>query len=307
MALFFMYIFLLFPILYLIYLLPKINKNRSSRLAPPGPLGLPFIGNLHQIDSSSLHTSLWNLSKSYGPILFLRFGFIPSIVVSSASLAKEVLKTQDVIFCSRPSSVSQRKFSYNGLDMVFSPYNDYWRDMRKIVAIHLLSSKRVQSSRYIREEEVLHAMKKIHNLSLSSKHINLTEIMINVTSTIVMRVGFGKRYEDGHERREIVRLIGELQAMITDFFVADLWPGLPFASLIDRLTGKTDRLEKCFQDLDSFYQRLIDEHLVNDENTNSHDQEDQDIIDILIQLKKDQVSNPIELTNNHIKAMLTGF
>ncbi|GKD46018.1 cytochrome P450 71A1-like protein, partial [Tanacetum coccineum] len=85
----------------------------------------------------------------------------------------------------------------------------------------------------------------------------------------------------------------------------DLWPGLPFAGLIDRLSGKTDRLEKCFQGLDSFYQSLIDEHLVNDESTNSHDQENQDIIDILIQLKKDKVSNPIELTNNHIKAMLT--
>ncbi|PWA33878.1 cytochrome P450 [Artemisia annua] len=148
-------------------------------------------------------------------------------------------------------------------------------------------------------------MKKIHKLALSSKHINLIEIMIYVTSTIVMRVGFGKRYEDGHERREIVRLLGNLQSLITDFFVADLWPGLPFGSLIDRLTGKTDWLEKYFQDLGSFYQRLIDECLVNDENTNSHDQEDQDIIDILIQLKKDHVSNPIELTNNHIKAMLT--
>nr|GFA75164.1 cytochrome P450 71A1-like [Tanacetum cinerariifolium] len=154
------------------------------------------------------------------------------------------------------------------------------------------------------KDEVALAMKKVHKLALSSKHINLTELMMNVTSTIVMRVGFGKRYEDGHERREIVRLLGELQSMITDFFVADLWPGLPFASFIDRLTGKTNRLEKCFQDLDSFYQSLIDERL-SAQNAKSHNQEDQDIMDILLQLKKDQVSNPIELTNNHIKAMLT--
>ncbi|GKA49103.1 cytochrome P450 71A1-like protein [Tanacetum coccineum] len=146
--------------------------------------------------------------------------------------------------------------------------------MRKIFTIHLLSSKRVQSSRYIREDEVSLAMKKIHKLALSSKHINLTELMMNVTSTIVMRVGFGKTYEE-------------------DMNEGEHW-----------LTGKTDRLEKCFQDLDSFYQSLIDERL-NAQNANSHDQEDQDIMDILLQLKKDQVSNPIELTNNHIKAMLT--
>ncbi|GJV85780.1 cytochrome P450 71A1-like protein [Tanacetum coccineum] len=102
---------------------------------------------------------------------------------------------------------------------------------------------------------------------------------------------------------EILRLIDELQSLITNFFVEDLWPGLPFASLIDKLTGKIDRLEKCFQDLDSFYQELIDERL-NTQNVKSCE-EDQDILDILIQLKKEQLLNSTEFTNNHIKAMLT--
>ncbi|PWA45353.1 cytochrome P450 [Artemisia annua] len=302
MALLFLYIFLLFPILSLLYIVPKIIKNKS-RINPPGPLGLPFIGNLHQIDSSSIHTSLWNLSRSYGPIVYLSFGFVSCIVVSSASLAKEVLKTQDLIFCSRPSMVAQRKLLYNCIDVVFSSYNEYWRDMRKIFTIHLSSPKRVLASRYIREDEISHAMKKINGLALSSENVNLSAIMKNVTSTIVMRVGFGKRYEDGHERREILRLIDELQSMITNFFVEDLWPGLPFAGLIDKLTGKIDRLEKCFQDLDSFYQELIDERL-NAQNAKSCE-EDQDILDILIQLKKEQLLNSTEFTNNHIKAMLT--
>lgn len=118
-----------------------------------------------------------------------------------------------------------------------------------------------------------------------------------------MRVGFGKRYEDGHERRRIVRLLEELQAMVTNFFVSDLWPGLPFVGLIDSLTGKKERLEKCFQDLDSFYQELIDERL-DPQNLKSH-KEHEDIIDILIQLKKDQVVSPVKLTDDHIKAILT--
>ncbi|KAJ9567573.1 hypothetical protein OSB04_003539 [Centaurea solstitialis] len=144
-------------------------------------------------------------------------------------------------------------------------------------------------------------MKKIHELALSSKQVNLSEITKNVTLAIIMRVGFGKRYEDGVEWKRVSRLIGELQATITTFFIVDLWPGLPFADLIDKLTGKMDRLEKCFHDLDSFYQELIDEHL---DPRNSKANEDHDIIDILIQLKKDQVLKPFELTSDHIKAML---
>nr|XP_043618347.1 cytochrome P450 83B1-like [Erigeron canadensis] len=286
------------PLIFLIYFLPKFIKNESSNCNPPGPRALPIIGNLHQIDQLNLHTSLWNLSKSYGPIVSLRFGSIPAIVVSSASLAKEVMKTQDLIFCDRPSLIGQQKVSYNGMELIFSPYNDFWKGMRKIFMIHLLGPKRVQSFRSIREDEVSNSMKKIHELALLSKQVNLSEIMKSVTSTIMMRVGFGKRYQVGHERKEILQLLLEVQAMMADFFVADLWPSLPFAGLIDRLLGKTDRLEKCFQYFDVLYQELIDEHL-NSQIAKSHDEED--FIDILLRLKKDQL---FDLTYDHIKGMI---
>ncbi|KAI7743665.1 hypothetical protein M8C21_031033 [Ambrosia artemisiifolia] len=285
-------------LLSLIYLLPKIIPNKS-RPKPPGPLGLPLIGNLHQIDQSRLHTSLWNLSKSYGPIISLKFGFIPVVVVSSASLAKEVLKTQDIIFCSRPSLVGQQKVSYNGLEVIFSPYNDYWKEMRKIFMIHLLGPKRVQSFRHIREDEVMSAMKKIHELALSSKVVNLSEMMKSVASTIMMRVGFGTRYQDGDESVEVIRRLTEVQAIMADFFVSDLWPGLPFVGLVDRLSGKMKKLDKCFRYFDLFYQGLIDEHL-KQENRKLQEGEE-DFIDILLRLKRDQLFN---LTYDHIKAML---
>ncbi|PWA59405.1 cytochrome P450 71A9 [Artemisia annua] len=286
MALLFLFLLMSLPLLSLLYLFPKFIKNKSQ-FDPPGPRGLPFIGNLHQIDQSHLHTYLWNLSKSYGPVLSLQFGFIPAITVSSASLAKEVLKTQDIIFCSRPTLFGQQKISYNGLEVIFSPYNEYYREMRKIFMVHLLGPKRVQSYRYIREEEVSSAMKTIFGLALTSKQVNLSEITKSVASTIVMRVGFGKRYQDGHERKEVLRLLLEVQAMMANFFVSDLWPGLPFAGLADRLLGKTDRLERCFQYFDLFYQKLIDEHINRNDKT-SHEEEE-DFIDILLRLKKDQL------------------
>ncbi|KAJ0754875.1 putative cytochrome P450 [Helianthus annuus] len=297
--------FLLVSLLFLsfIYLLPKIVKTKSKTSRPPGPRGLPFIGNMHQIDNSSLHTSLWKLSKSYGPIVSLNLGFIPAIVVSSASLAKEILKTQDLTFCSRPLLHGIKKIGYNGHDVALSPYNRNWKEMRKIFSVYLFSPKRIQSSRYIREDEVSRAMKKIHGLALSSNHVNLSVISHIVMSTIVTRVGFGKRYEDGDKSKEILRLLHELQATITNYFLSDLWPGSKLAGLIDRMMGKFYRLEKCFKDLDSFYQELIDEHL-HPQNPKSNEGE-HDLIDILLQLKKDHVLDPFELTNDHIKAIIT--
>nr|ADO16182.1 cytochrome P450 mono-oxygenase [Artemisia annua] len=297
------------PILYLLYqLTPKIIKNKSKSnvhgqfRSPPGPHGMPFIGNLHQIDKSNFHISLWSLSKSYGPVVSLNLGFIPAIVVSSASVAKEILKTQDLTFCSRPSFHGLQRVSYNGLDVALSPYNKNWKEMRRIFTVYLFSPKRLQSSRFIREDEVSLAMEKIHGLALSSKHVNLSEIAHIVMSNMVTRIGFGKRYEDGYESKEILRLLHELQATLTNYFISDLWPDFPLVGLIDRLLGKFYRLEKCLQGLDSFT-KLIDEHL--DAEYSKPNEEHEDLIDILLQLRNGQLSDSFELTNDHMKAMLT--
>ncbi|KAK9054392.1 hypothetical protein SSX86_025470 [Deinandra increscens subsp. villosa] len=290
------YLFLFsLTLFYFLYILPKFIKNKSKS-SPPGPPGLPFIGNLHQLDPSTLPASLRNLAKPYGPIVSLRFGFNSVIVISSPSLAKEVLKTQDLLFCDRPLSFTgERKMSYDGIDIAFSPYGEQWKKMRKIFNHHLFSPKRVQSLSYIREDEIESTMKEMHDLALSSKMINLSEMMKNVTTNIMLRVNFGKRYQ------EVFGPLDAIQACLVDRHFSDIWPGLPFSGLVDQLLGKTNQLEKCFQDLDSFYQKQIDEHLNNQKHKRANEQEEDDVIDILLQLAKDEL---FSLTHEEMRAML---
>ncbi|KAD2805910.1 hypothetical protein R6Q59_029076 [Mikania micrantha] len=296
------YLFLLLlPIISFLHLLPKIIKRKQSFNRPPGPHGLPFIGNLHQIDQSSLHTSLWNLTKPYGPIVSLRFGFNSAVVISSASLAKEILQTQDLVFCDRPLFTSQRKMTYNGIDIAFSSYNQNWRDMRKIFSLHLFSPRRVQSFRFIREDEVSSAMKTLHDRALSSEKINLIELMKNLMNNVMLRVCFGERYQDVCQKSKVLGLIDEVQEHLVYLCVSDIWPGLPFGGLVDRLMGKMSRLKKCSQDLDSFFQQLIDEHMIINKQKHDSYKEFEDVIDVLLQLAKDKFFN---LTHEHIKAML---
>ncbi|KAL5076457.1 hypothetical protein RYX36_015441 [Vicia faba] len=80
------------------------SRKRKSNL-PPGPLTIPFIGNLHQLGTMP-HISLQSLAHKYGPIIFLQLGQIPTVVVSSARLAKEILKTHDLALASRPQLFS---------------------------------------------------------------------------------------------------------------------------------------------------------------------------------------------------------
>ncbi|CDP19791.1 unnamed protein product [Coffea canephora] len=199
------------PIIYLI-LLQKKGKKSSTKSHPPlpAPPGIPIIGNMHQFDSSAPHIYLWELSRKYGPLMSLKHGCLPVLVVSSARMAEEVMKNHDLIFCSRPPMLGQRKLSYNGQDIGLAPYTNQWRELRKICVLHLLSSKRVQSFRPIREDEVYRMIQKISRESASSQVTDLTHTLLSLTCTMICRIGFGKRYdEEGQERKRFHFLIHE--------------------------------------------------------------------------------------------------
>ncbi|GAY69069.1 hypothetical protein CUMW_269170 [Citrus unshiu] len=121
-------------------------KNTRAKL-PPGPPGLPLIGNLHQLDATNLAFCFWKLSKQYGPIFSLRLGFRPTIVISSAKLAKEAFKTHDLQFSSRPALSGTQKLSYNFLGLTLTPHYNSWREMKKKFVTHILSANRTEQFR----------------------------------------------------------------------------------------------------------------------------------------------------------------
>nr|KJB73273.1 hypothetical protein B456_011G225100 [Gossypium raimondii] len=175
------------------------------------------------LDNSLLpHIFLWKLSQNYGPLMSLRFGFKPTLVVSSAKMAEAVLKTHDLDFCSRPSLRDAMRLSYNALDLSFSPYTDYLKEMRKLCVVHLFS--RVQKYRPIREDEVGRLIVKISQLSVDSKPVNLSEAMMCLSSSIICRIGFGKRYDDAAERSRFHELLKETEAMLLCFSFSDYFP-----------------------------------------------------------------------------------
>ncbi|CAL0306177.1 unnamed protein product [Lupinus luteus] len=284
------------PLLLLLF----FQKPRSIKYPcpPPGPRGLPIIGNLHQLNNSSiLHVQLWQLAKKYGPLFSLQLGLRPAIVVSSPKLAKEVLKNHGLVFSGRPSLYGQQKLSYNGSEIVFSPYSDYWREMRKVCVVNIFSSKRVSSFSSIRHYEVKQMMKKISSHASSSTVTNLSELLISLSSNIICRIAFGRKYEDeGTEKSRFHEMLNEVQAMLGTIFVSDY---IPFMGWIDKLIGLHARLDRIYKEMDKFFQQVIDEHM----DQNREHAHDEDIVDVLLQLKK-QRSFSTELTYDHIKAVL---
>ncbi|GLJ34166.1 hypothetical protein SUGI_0686840 [Cryptomeria japonica] len=126
---------------FLVLVWVSYSLKKNSKL-PPGPTPWPIIGNLHHLGRLP-HRNLYEQSKKYGPVMFLRFGSLPCVVVSSSEMAKEFLKTHDLVFANRPCSAAGEHIAYNYKNLGMSSYGPYWRHVRKICVMELLSAKRI--------------------------------------------------------------------------------------------------------------------------------------------------------------------
>lgn len=122
-----------------------LRRQRSNLHLPPGPRALPVIGNLHQL-SVDIHRDFENLGKKYGPLMYLRMGAVPVVVVQNAAMAAEVLKTHDEVFANRPQDLTVvRKLASGGDDLGFASVGPQWRYLKKVLVSELVFPKRLTS------------------------------------------------------------------------------------------------------------------------------------------------------------------
>ncbi|CAN0899529.1 Cytochrome P450 71D8 [Linum grandiflorum] len=276
------------------------SKSAASNL-PPGPWKLPVIGNLHQlIGGQQPHRRLNDLAQKYGPdVMRMQFGEISNIVISSPEAAKQVMKTHDLAFASRPFLLAPH-ILYDGCkDVGFAPYGEYWRQMRKICVIELLSNKRVLSFRGIREDEV---SKLVDNLSSipRGEPVDLTRMVARVSSSVTSRAAFGKA-QDLTDAFLIVT--DNISDVLAGFKISDLFPSLNFLA---NFTGFKSTLQKMHKASHSILDCIIDEHKSKRSaatRNKDDDVEKEDLIDVFLGLQENHNIIGVPITNQVIKAV----
>ncbi|KAG8502825.1 hypothetical protein CXB51_000470 [Gossypium anomalum] len=251
-------------LLMLVRLKKRLRSNKTLNL-PPGPWKLPVIGSLHHLAAGPLpHQTLRDMAKRYGSLMHLQLGELPTIVVSCPQTAAEVMRTHDIIFASRPSLLTSTILTYNATDVAFAPYGDYWRQLRKICVLEMLSLKRVQSFTPIREEELSKLIRAIS--SKAGSPINLSQMLYFLTFEIVLKTAF------------------------------DLFPSLKF---LEYLTGLRPKLERLHQKLDKIFASVINEHKAS----KGVESEADDLVYVLLNLQENG-DLEFPLTTDNIKAVI---
>nr|AEV93477.1 ferulate 5-hydroxylase [Caragana korshinskii] len=302
------------PLLIIPLILLLLIRLASSRIFrrrapyPPGPKGLPIIGNMNMMDKLT-HRGLANLAKQYGGVLHLRMGFIHMVAISNAETARQVLQLQDNIFSNRPATIAISYLTYNRADMAFAHYGPFWRQMRKLCVMKLFSRKRAESWQSVRDEVDTVVSAVNDNVG---KPVNVGELVFNLTKDVIYRAAFGSCSKEGQD--EFISILQEFSKLFGAFNIADF---VPYLGWIDP-QGLNARLVKARGALDGFIDKIIDEHVEKRRNRGGGGGggggEDSDMVDELLAFysddeaklnsESDDLQNSIKLTRDNIKAII---
>ncbi|AEE78400.1 cytochrome P450-like protein [Arabidopsis thaliana] len=274
-------------IIFITILFFKKQKRGKKSNTPRSPPRLPLIGNLHQLGHHP-HRSLCSLSHRYGPLMLLHLGRVPVLVVSSADVARDILKTHDRVFASRPRSKLFEKLFYDGRDVAFAPYGEYWRQIKSVCVLRLLSNKMVTSFRNVRQEEISLMMEKIQKSS--SLQVNVSELLGSLTNDVISRIALGRKYSGETDSKELMK---RLMMLMGEFSVGTY---VPWLGWIDWISGLDGQLNKTGNDLDEFLEKVVQDHVDGDGQRT-------DFVDVLLRIQREK-SIGFEIDRLCIKAIV---
>ncbi|KAM0920659.1 hypothetical protein ACQ4PT_007370 [Festuca glaucescens] len=248
---------LLATILIVPLLIVKLRLGNHSKNPPPGPWQLPVIGSLHHLVGALPHHAMRDLARRHGRLMLLRLGEIHVVVASSASATREVLKTHDAIFATRPktSTTNTVKRIRGGMGIAMAPQGEHWQQVRKLCVNELLSARQVRSFHGTREAEAGRLVASVALASSSqSKPVNFGSHLATYLHDVVVRAVVGDRITD---REAFLACLDDSMTAAAGLSLTDLFPS---SRLARAFCGRTRRLEAAYQPMRHVLDGVIKEH-----------------------------------------------
>ncbi|KAM7494176.1 hypothetical protein LguiB_028785 [Lonicera macranthoides] len=201
----------------------------KRRKLPPGPIGLPIVGNLFDIGPKP-HESLAKLAEKHGPLMTVCLGSITNIIASSAEMAREILQKNDEACSGRFVPDAVTALHDYSLAVVWMSTGQRWRMIRRALNIYLTNRQKLDTLGELRHKAV-HEM--VVHLKLASKRkeavdigkLTFTTALNQMSNTLVSKnvAGFDSQ-EDGV--KGFLNAVKTIMVVAGKFNIADIFPVL---------------------------------------------------------------------------------
>lgn len=235
------------------YNTPSALKDRRRRHLPPGPRGLPFVGNLFDLsDSEAVRKKAQAWFRTYGDVFYTKIGGTDYIWLSSPKVVKDLLDKKSSVYSSRSPAPFAQDVASGGKRQLFMQYGPEWRLLRK-TSHSLLNMQSAIKYQPIQDYESKQLM-----LDLLQDPDNFYEHNRRYSSSVIMYVTYGYRLPSWEHPlvKKIFSVLDNLTEMTAPgAHAVDSFPSL--ANLPQWLLGNwRTKAEKVFQHDSSVYLSL---------------------------------------------------
>ncbi|OEL23555.1 Isoflavone 2'-hydroxylase [Dichanthelium oligosanthes] len=284
------------------------GKGKRAQRLPPSPPAVPFLGHLHLV-KTPFHAALIRLAARHGPVFSLRMGSRRAVVVSSPECARECFTEHDVTFANRPLSPTARLAAFDGAMLGVASYGPYWRNLRRVAAVQLLSAHRVALMTPAISGEVRAMVRRMDHAAAAAPagaarvqlkrrffELSLSVLMETIARTKTSRTEANADTDMSPEANEFKQIVDELVPYLG---TANRWDYLPVLRWFD-VFGVRNKILDTVSRRDAFLRRLID--AVRQRLDDGSEGEDKSMIAVLLALQK---SEPEVYTDTTIMALCT--
>ncbi|KDP46184.1 hypothetical protein JCGZ_10024 [Jatropha curcas] len=253
-----------------IFLAIKVKhiRNEKNENKPPELAGSwSVIGHLHFLGRSNqlLHRVFGSIAEELGPIFFIRLGIHKAVVISNWELAKQCFTTNDKLFLTRPKSLAAKIMGYNHAILGLAPYGQYWRDMRKLAVVELLSNRRLELLKHVWDTETKFFIKHLYQISVKNGGCAVVEMkdkFNELAMNIIVKMIAGKRSFGSYgitdqDSRRFSKALADFFRLAGLLLVSD---AIPFLGWLDSLMGYVGEMKRTAREIDSALGKWVKEH-----------------------------------------------
>ncbi|XP_070685957.1 cytochrome P450 2G1-like [Pempheris klunzingeri] len=232
-----------------------IRKSQRQLRLPPGPSGLPVLGNLLQLDRKAPFKTLLKLSESYGPVVTVHMGYKRAVVLVGYDAVKEALVDQADDFSGRgplPFFIKVTK----GYGLAVSN-GERWRQLRRFTLTTLrdFGMGRKGMEEWIQEEST-HLVARIN--CTKAKPFDPTILLSHTVSNVICCMVFGERF--GYEDKQFLHLLNILTEILqfNSSPMGQMYNIFPW--IMERLPGHHHTVVAMIEEVKEFIRTKVQEH-----------------------------------------------
>nr|QQL94708.1 cytochrome P450 2g1 [Lateolabrax maculatus] len=232
----------------------SVKRSRKYRL-PPGPVALPLIGNLPQLQKNAPFKSFVQFSETYGPVMTLYLGWQRTVILVGYDAVKEALVDQADDFTGRGPLPFLMKVT-NGYGLGISN-GERWRQLRRFTLTTLrdFGMGRKGMEEWIQEESK-HLRARME--TFKGKPFDPTFLLGRTASNVICCLVFGERFS--YEDKQFLRLL----SIISEILKFNSSPHGQmyniFPWIMEHLPGRHHKVFTQIKEVRAFVERKIQEH-----------------------------------------------